>query len=152
MDAPSDITAIERMTGSLTGMFIGDALAMPVHWYYNRRALQEDYGHITDFMAPRNPHPDSILWRSEYQAANQKGEIQPVGGLNYKIEGFYATCKTLGITNFMAHVSSLNPGSVRFHLAHGFTDCGRFLNVGVKNGRSFDMVWLQLRWGDDLFG
>ena len=75
MDAPSDITAIERMTGSLTGMFIGDALAMPVHWYYNRRALQEDYGHITDFMAPRNPHPDSILWRSEYQAANQKGEI-----------------------------------------------------------------------------
>jgi L-amino acid N-acyltransferase YncA len=51
--------------------------------------------------------------------------------------------KTLGITNFMAHVSSLNPGSVRFHLAHGFTDCGRFLNVGVKNGRSFDMVWLQ---------
>jgi len=51
--------------------------------------------------------------------------------------------KTLGITNFMAHISSLNPGSIRFHLAHGFTDCGRFLNVGVKNGRSFDMVWFQ---------
>jgi L-amino acid N-acyltransferase YncA len=51
--------------------------------------------------------------------------------------------KTLSITNFMAHVSSLNPGSVRFHLAHGFTYCVRFLIVGVKNGRSFDMVWLQ---------
>ena len=31
-------------------------------------------------------------------SVNQKGEIQPVGGLNHKIEGFYATCKTLGIT------------------------------------------------------
>ena len=51
--------------------------------------------------------------------------------------------KTLGITNFMAHVSSLNPGSIRFHLAHGFTKCGSFINVGVKNGRAFDMVWLQ---------
>jgi len=49
----------------------------------------------------------------------------------------------IGITNFMAHISSENPGSIRFHLKHGFTECGRFINVGVKNGRSFDMVWLQ---------
>ena len=48
---------------------------MPVHWYYNRRALFDDYGHVTDFLAPRNPHPDSILWRSSYQALNSKGEI-----------------------------------------------------------------------------
>lgn len=76
MNAPStDTITFEQKTGSLTGMFIGDALAMPVHWYYNRLALQEDYGHITDFVAPRNPHPDSILWRSAYQAANRKGEI-----------------------------------------------------------------------------
>ncbi len=29
---------------------------------------------------------------------NQKGEVQPVGGLNEKIEGFFDTCKTLGLT------------------------------------------------------
>jgi predicted ATP-dependent protease len=29
---------------------------------------------------------------------NQFGEIQPIGGVNEKIEGFYATCKTLGLT------------------------------------------------------
>jgi phosphinothricin acetyltransferase len=51
----------------------------------------------------------------------------------------------IGVANFIAHVSSLNPGSIRFHLRHGFTECGRFLDVGVKNGRPFDMVWLQLR-------
>ncbi|MCC6637339.1 MAG: ATP-dependent protease, partial [Ignavibacteriaceae bacterium] len=29
---------------------------------------------------------------------NQKGEIQPIGGVNEKIEGFYRSCKTKGFT------------------------------------------------------
>ncbi len=60
---------------TIWGLCIGDALAMPVHWYYNRQALISDYGRVTDYLAPRNPHPDSILWRSGYTAANPKGEI-----------------------------------------------------------------------------
>jgi len=31
-------------------------------------------------------------------SVNQKGEIQPVGGINEKIEGFYAVCKAKGLT------------------------------------------------------
>ncbi|MEO0072261.1 MAG: ATP-binding protein [candidate division WOR-3 bacterium] len=31
-------------------------------------------------------------------SVNQKGEIQPVGGINEKIEGFYVTCKAKGLT------------------------------------------------------
>lgn len=58
---------IERACGALWGAFIGDALAMPVHWYYDRAALRRDYGEIRGFVAPRNPHPDSILWRSSYK-------------------------------------------------------------------------------------
>lgn len=49
----------------------------------------------------------------------------------------------IGIANFMAHVSSLNDASIRFHLRHGFSECGRFVGVGEKHGRLFDMVWLQ---------
>jgi len=56
-------------------MCIGDALAMPVHWYYNRQALFQDYGHVTDYLVPLNLHPDSILWRSNYAASNSRGEI-----------------------------------------------------------------------------
>ena len=33
---------------TLYGLFIGDALAMPVHWYYNRQALNRDYGRVTE--------------------------------------------------------------------------------------------------------
>jgi len=57
------------------GGFIGDALAMPVHWYYDRSALYRDYGSVRDYMAPRSPHADSILWRSEYTALNDRGNI-----------------------------------------------------------------------------
>ena len=61
--------------GALYGLFIGDALAMPVHWYYNRTALHNDYGRVVDYVFPKNPHPDSVLFRSSYEAPNEKGEI-----------------------------------------------------------------------------
>ncbi len=64
-----------RSRSLLTGLQIGDALAMPAHWYYNQSALRKDYGEIDRFMAPKNPHPDSILWRSKYTPLNRKGEI-----------------------------------------------------------------------------
>ena len=64
-----------KSRGALYGLCIGDALAMPVHWYYNRQALHQDYGRVTDYLTPRNPHPDSILWRSNYKTPNSKGEI-----------------------------------------------------------------------------
>jgi len=65
----------DPLHGMAWGSFIGDALAMPVHWYYDRAALHRDYGIVRDYVPPRNPHPGSILWRSEYTALNARGEI-----------------------------------------------------------------------------
>ena len=48
-----------------------------------------------------------------------------------------------GITTLLANISSLNPGSIAFHRRNGFRECGRFLNVGRKNGQAFDTVWMQ---------
>ncbi|MGI9239854.1 MAG: ADP-ribosylglycohydrolase family protein, partial [Verrucomicrobiales bacterium] len=59
-------TTGSKVAGALLGIQIGDALAMPAHWYYDRTALQRDYGLITDFVVPKSPHPDSILWRSKW--------------------------------------------------------------------------------------
>lgn len=64
-----------KIRGCLYGLCIGDALAMPVHWYYDRQALYRDYGWVTDYLNPHNPHPDSILWRSSHVAPNSRGEI-----------------------------------------------------------------------------
>ena len=64
-----------RCRGALYGLYIGDALAMPVHWYYDRKALNRDYGTVKDYLAPKNPHPDSELWKHHYHPANPKGSI-----------------------------------------------------------------------------
>ena len=49
----------------------------------------------------------------------------------------------MGIDNFLASISSRNEESIKFHLKHGFIECGRFRNVGRKSGEDFDVVWMQ---------
>ena len=48
-----------------------------------------------------------------------------------------------GINVILANISSLNPGSINFHKKNGFVECGCFKEVGRKNGKSFDNVWMQ---------
>ena len=36
------MTIEDRRQGMAAGPFIADALAMPVHWYYDREALRRD--------------------------------------------------------------------------------------------------------------
>jgi ADP-ribosylglycohydrolase len=63
------------LANAFLGSLIADAVAMPVHWYYDRDALDRDYGPLAGYRDPKSPHPDSILWRSSYVAPNEKGEI-----------------------------------------------------------------------------
>ena len=62
-------------TDALMGALAADAVAMPVHWYYDREALVRDYGQIASYRAPKNPHPDSILWRSSFTPLNERADI-----------------------------------------------------------------------------
>jgi len=59
--------------------------------------------------------------------------------LEYLIEG----AKEMGITTILASISSLNEGSLAFHRKNGFQECGRFKEIGMKKGRSFDVIWMQ---------
>ena len=63
------------MQNAFLGSLVGDAISMPVHWYYNRDSLDCDYGDFDDYLPPRNPHPDSILWRSSYHPIGPKADI-----------------------------------------------------------------------------
>ncbi|NCD07867.1 MAG: N-acetyltransferase family protein [Negativicutes bacterium] len=51
--------------------------------------------------------------------------------------------KRVGITCILANISSFNSGSIRFHQQNGFIECGRFNNIGRKNGKDFGVVWMQ---------
>jgi len=84
-------------------------------------------------------------------SVNQKGEIQPIGGVNEKIHGFFALCKAKGLTgNQGVIIPTLNKkdlmlrGDVldavrkgRFHVhAIGTIEEGIELLTGVRAGRS----------------
>ena len=52
-----------------------------------------------------------------------------------------------GITTLLAHVSSRNEGSLKFHRNHGFCECGVFHDIGCKQDKRFDVVWFEKRLG-----
>ncbi|MEM7699812.1 MAG: ADP-ribosylglycohydrolase family protein, partial [Verrucomicrobiota bacterium] len=64
-----------HLKNAFIGSLVADAVAMPVHWYYDTSALDRDYPKLDGYLAPRNPHTDSILWRSQYTPRNARGDI-----------------------------------------------------------------------------
>jgi phosphinothricin acetyltransferase len=55
----------------------------------------------------------------------------------------FAKGKEMGITNYLAHISSRNEQSLNFHKKHGFKEVGRFKDVAKKFGELIDVVWVQ---------
>lgn len=81
-EAPtSDACSDERPHAAFIGALVADAISLPVHWYYDRAALDRDYPELLEpadtlrYLPPRSPHPDSILWRSSYVAAGPQFDI-----------------------------------------------------------------------------
>eukprot|EP00762_Andalucia_godoyi_P007668 ANDGO_07924.mRNA.1 hypothetical protein GUITHDRAFT_150776 len=80
---------VDRYVGCVLGALIGDALGMPVHWFYDTTSLRtvverkfpshrssssarncvfpENLVRSFTFFDPQNPHPNSILARSVYR-------------------------------------------------------------------------------------
>ena len=71
---PKDAAALrDRALGALLGAFIGDALALGPHWYYDLDELRARYGPwITDYAAPMPDH---------YHAGMKAGESSQAGAL-----------------------------------------------------------------------
>jgi len=65
----------DAATRAFAGALVADALAMPVHWYYDQAALDRDYGPLDGYAAPRSPHEGSILWRSAWDAPSAALDI-----------------------------------------------------------------------------
>ena len=59
------------------------------------------------------------------------------------LQALERSASALGIRSIIASASSLNEGSLRFHLKQGFRECGRLIGIGWKRGAGFDLVYLQ---------
>jgi ADP-ribosylglycohydrolase len=63
----------DRAMGALMGAFIGDALALGPHWYYDLDQLHADYGQwISDYTTPKP---------GRYHAGMKAGQLSPSGVL-----------------------------------------------------------------------
>jgi L-amino acid N-acyltransferase YncA len=59
------------------------------------------------------------------------------------LDAMTRAAKKKGITVLLANISSRNPESLAFHKKHGFTECGRLHNAGIKFNERFDVVWME---------
>jgi L-amino acid N-acyltransferase len=66
---------------------------------------------------------------------------QGIGSQLYNI--LESDLRTRKIANILVNISSENVASLNFHKALGYKECGNFEKIGYKNGRYFDLVWLQ---------
>lgn len=71
-------TRVRRMRNALWGLFIGDALAMPAHWFYSLKNIQQQFdGGIRGYEAPPHPHPESFMvgmtYHPDVDTANRLG-------------------------------------------------------------------------------
>ncbi len=69
-----DAVITSRATAALHNLFIGDALAMPVHWYYRVSDIDEAFPNgIKTFEAPPTFHPSSIMSLHSTSGGGRKG-------------------------------------------------------------------------------
>ncbi len=70
---------LQRASAALKNLFVADALAMPVHWYYNPLDIEKAFpGGITRFEAAPAYHPSSIM-SLHSTAKGGRGEQQTLG-------------------------------------------------------------------------
>eukprot|EP00484_Ammonia_sp_Unknown_P024631 CAMPEP_0197029752 /NCGR_PEP_ID=MMETSP1384-20130603/9139_1 /TAXON_ID=29189 /ORGANISM="Ammonia sp." /LENGTH=131 /DNA_ID=CAMNT_0042458979 /DNA_START=109 /DNA_END=500 /DNA_ORIENTATION=+ len=63
-----------RIKNSLWGLFISDALSMPVHWYYHRENILTDFGKngISKYEDAKHPHPEAFMIGRPYNPNIQR--------------------------------------------------------------------------------
>jgi hypothetical protein len=64
-EVTTNISNADRKLAALFGVFVADAVAMPVHWMYNLNQLQKDYGRITGYVKPNDKFEGNNVVRVE---------------------------------------------------------------------------------------
>jgi phosphinothricin acetyltransferase len=110
---------------------------------YPTIAARDPSGNLAGFGMLRSYNPMPSFSHTAEASYFLRPELTGKGLGSRILECLEAGGKERGISCILAGISSLNDGSISFHLKHGFMQCGRFRNAGKKNGKFFDVVWMQ---------
>lgn len=56
----------DKIKNALWGLFISDSISMPVHWYYKRKYIKNEFGVIDGYNKASHPHPESFMVGNTY--------------------------------------------------------------------------------------
>jgi ADP-ribosylglycohydrolase len=122
----------QRIKNALWGLFIGDALAMPAHWYYNVTLIPKTFGGpVEKYESPKHPHVDAFLvggsYKPDVDAAkkhNRKYDIL------YDHAKFYKTSYTdFDASRFETDEKGMIAEKDRYHYHHGLKAGENTLNA-----------------------
>lgn len=114
-----------RVRNALWGLFIGDALAMPAHWFYSLGNIRQYFnGGIRGYEAPPHPHPESFMvgmaYHPDVETANRLG--RPYDILHAHARFYDTSYSNLAIRSSERegeHGNRVPPLADRFHYHHG---------------------------------
>ena len=114
-----------RMKNALWGAFIADSMAMPVHWYYQRKYIKEGFdGGIKGYEDAPHPHPESFMVGNAYHPniAKAKELGRPFDIAHEHIRFYDTNYNNLDIklsVHAGEHKNAMPEKSERYHYHHG---------------------------------
>jgi ADP-ribosyl-[dinitrogen reductase] hydrolase len=125
VDTVNTVNRRRRLRNALWGLFIGDALAMPAHWYYSLENIRRDFhGGIRGYADPPHPHPESFMvgmtYEPDVETAKRLGRAYDI--LHEHVRYYKTSYSTLEIqsTEREEEHGNLVPRlKERFHYHHG---------------------------------
>ncbi|HWQ20560.1 MAG TPA: GNAT family N-acetyltransferase [Methanotrichaceae archaeon] len=106
--------------------------------------ITDDSGEVIGFGFLHRYHPFPVFSRAAEVTYFISPEYARKGLGTELLSKLVEAARGLGIETLLASISSLNEASMSFHSRNGFKICGRFEKIGKKNGKDFDVVWMQL--------
>jgi len=103
----------------------------------------EDGRQVIGFGLLKKYHPSEVFSGVAELGYFLKPDFTHRGLGTLMLHTLVADARKMKIKTLLASISSLNEESIRFHIKHGFFECGRFKYIGQKHGKSFDVVWMQ---------
>jgi len=91
---PETLSPADRASGAILGAFIGDALGLGPHWYYDLDELRRDFGPWIDgYTTPKPAH--------RYHAGMQAGDLSQAGLIMLELLRSLAECDGYEAGDFM---------------------------------------------------
>jgi L-amino acid N-acyltransferase YncA len=111
---------------------------------YPAITARDDAGELSGFAMLRPFHPLSTFSGMAEITYFLQPEATGRGLGRLLLDQMILGAREKGLRTLLASISSLNEGSLRFHLRNGFEECGRLRRAGLKQGREFDVIYCQL--------